>query len=272
MRRLSEDDLEIVGFLDRKPPSRPTATKGVPKSTRSTPGPKTPPLTRQGASPGAAFHFGLNGPSMLLRSSNDTSKTPRNTSKTPRRTKNKTSGNSTTRSYAKLVKVLDPSTTHTNKRLTDSPHTKELLKDFYRKLRAKAKISVEIAKNYAEDSLDSLPSKAHWRVYKELADIARRQYVFSRSISLSHPSSPIGNSSRHDYEEARAMFTRVNELQPYAAAGWIEHAKMVEDHGDDESCALLLAKGLKSCRFNETLLIQILKLLIVKLLVFPETP
>ena len=55
------------------------------------------------------------------------------------------------------------------------------------------------------------------------------------------------------------MFTRVNELQPYAAAGWIEHAKMVEDHGDDESCALLLAKGLKSCRFNETLLIQILK-------------
>ena len=55
------------------------------------------------------------------------------------------------------------------------------------------------------------------------------------------------------------MFTRVNELQPYAATGWIEHAKMVEDHGDDESCALLLAKGLKSCRFNETLLIQILK-------------
>ena len=177
--------MEIVGFLDRKPPSRPTATKGVPKSTRSTPGPKTPPLTRQGASPGAAFHFGLNGPSMLLRSSNDTSKTPRNTSKTPRRTKNKTSGNSTTRSYAKLVKVLDPSTTHTNKRLTDSPHTKELLKDFYRKLRAKAKISVEIAKNYAEDSLDSLPSKAHWRVYKELADIARRQYVFSLYLSLS---------------------------------------------------------------------------------------
>ena len=30
--------------------------------------------------------------------------------------------------------------------------------------------------------------------------------------------------------------------------------------GDDESCALLLAKkALKSCRFNETLLIQILK-------------
>lgn len=171
MRRLSEDDLEIVGFLDRKP-VRPTATKASGVHKRATPGPKTPPLMRQrGASPGAAFHFGLNGPSALLRSSNLSD----STSKTTKRT---TRSDSTTRSYAKLVKVLDPSTTQQNKRLTDSPHTKELLKDFYRKLRAKAKVSVETAKNYAEDSLDSLPSKAHWRVYKELADIARRQYVF----------------------------------------------------------------------------------------------
>jgi hypothetical protein len=55
------------------------------------------------------------------------------------------------------------------------------------------------------------------------------------------------------------MFAQVNLLQPFAAAGWIEHAKMVEDHGDDETCAKLLTNGLKHCRFNETLLIQILK-------------
>jgi hypothetical protein len=203
MRRLSEDDLEIVGFMEKPKPVRPR-TGGVQK--RATPGPKTPPMTRPGASPGAAFHFGLSGPAMLLQKSfpsdstnssissdssisslmsSSSSTTSSNTTTSSSMTTPITTGNNA-RSYAKLVKVLDPSAAQTKKRLTDSPHTKELLKDFYRKLRAKAKESVDIAKNYAEDSLDSLPSKAHWRVYKELADIARRQYgfFFFRVVSI----------------------------------------------------------------------------------------
>eukprot|EP00940_MAST-03C_sp_MAST-3C-sp2_P000391 g391.t1 len=137
------------------------------------------------------------------------------------------------------IKLVDtPPAMMAKDRLVDSPHTKEILKDFYRRLRTKAKQSVDSAREFAESSLHSLPSKARWRVYKELADIARRQ---------------------HRYEEARQMFARVNALQPFAAIGWIEHAKMVEDHGDDATCAALLREGLKHCRFSETLLIQLLK-------------
>ena len=54
---------------------------------------------------------------------------------------------------------------------------------------------------------ETLPTKIRWRVFLELADLAKRE---------------------HELDDARALYQKVNALEPHAKEGWLEWAKMEE--------------------------------------------
>mmetsp|Transcript_16920 Transcript_16920/g.39077 ORF Transcript_16920/g.39077 Transcript_16920/m.39077 type:complete len:1708 (+) Transcript_16920:176-5299(+) len=124
--------------------------------------------------------------------------------------------------------------------LTESPATRSAFKDFYRKLRAEEKNSFQGAEKFAMLSLKdgSLPESIHWRVYLELADLAKRSNRF---------------------EDARKLYQQVYKLQPYASQGWLEFSKLEEECGNMNACAKILATGLKYCEYSENLLTRAIK-------------
>ena len=71
--------------------------------------------------------------------------------------------------------------------LVESPHSKLAYKDFYRHFRGMERESVEVAKQYAEESLTWMPETARWRVLLELADLAKRSNDFDK-VRLRRPS------------------------------------------------------------------------------------
>jgi len=124
--------------------------------------------------------------------------------------------------------------------LTESPATRSAFKDFYRKLRAEERNSFQGAEKFAMYSLKdgSLPESIHWRVYLELADLAKRSNRF---------------------EDARKLYQQVYKLQPYASQGWLEFSKLEEECGNMSACAKILAAGLKYCEYSENLLTRAIK-------------
>ena len=124
--------------------------------------------------------------------------------------------------------------------LTESPATRSAFKDFYRKLRAEERSSFQDAEKFAMISLKdgSLPESIHWRVYLELADLAKRSNRF---------------------EEARALYQQVYKLQPYASQGWLEFSKLEEECGNMSACAKILSAGLEYCEYSENLLTRAIK-------------
>ncbi len=124
--------------------------------------------------------------------------------------------------------------------LTESPATRSAFKDFYRKLRAEERSSFQDAEKFAMLSLKdgSLPESIHWRVFLELADLAKRSNRF---------------------EEARKLYKRVYKLQPYASQGWLEFSKLEEECGNMDACAKILATGLEYCEYSENLLTRAIK-------------
>ena len=124
--------------------------------------------------------------------------------------------------------------------LTESPATRSAFKDFYRKLRAEERNSFQGAEKFAMHSLKdgSLPESIHWRVYLELADLAKRSNRF---------------------EDARKLYQQVFKLQPYASQGWLEFSKLEEECGNMNACAKILATGLKYCEYSENLLTRAIK-------------
>lgn len=72
-------------------------------------------------------------------------------------------------------------------------------------LKQKEKDSFGASLSYATSFLDKLPANLHWRVYLELADIAKRS---------------------NKAEEARRLFQRVLHLNPFNSKGWLEYAKV----------------------------------------------
>jgi hypothetical protein len=64
--------------------------------------------------------------------------------------------------------------------LVESPHSKMAYKEFYRQFRMKERDSVEAAREYAEQALLWIPTKARWRVKLELADMAKRKNEFDK--------------------------------------------------------------------------------------------
>eukprot|EP00339_Tiarina_fusa_P000679 CAMPEP_0116999280 /NCGR_PEP_ID=MMETSP0472-20121206/2044_1 /TAXON_ID=693140 ORGANISM="Tiarina fusus, Strain LIS" /NCGR_SAMPLE_ID=MMETSP0472 /ASSEMBLY_ACC=CAM_ASM_000603 /LENGTH=915 /DNA_ID=CAMNT_0004698659 /DNA_START=98 /DNA_END=2845 /DNA_ORIENTATION=- len=125
-----------------------------------------------------------------------------------------------------------------SKELVDSPTSNMKFKQFYRGFKQKEKEGYEEASQYAIDHLEILPEKVHWRVFLELADLAKRENRIS---------------------EARGYYEQVNHLQPTAAQGWLEYAKMEEECGNLTACKSILSAGLSHCTVNESLMVKCLK-------------
>jgi len=136
--------------------------------------------------------------------------------------------------------VSDESTDPRQAELVDSPTTKSAFKVFYRLFREKSTSSVEEAEEFARQSLEdgSIPKQIHWKVFLELADLAKR-------------------SNRFD--TARKLYQQVCKLQPYASQGWLEYSKLEEECGHLKTCARILRRGLEYCKFSENLLTRAIK-------------
>ena len=124
--------------------------------------------------------------------------------------------------------------------LVESPAMRAAFKDFYRKFRIKERLSFKDAEDFALSSLTDgvLPEKVQWRVYLELADLAKR-------------------SNRFD--DARKLYRQVCELQPYASQGWLEYSKLEEEGGHLNRCSKILQSGLEYCALSENLLTRAIK-------------
>eukprot|EP01126_Amoeba_proteus_P006986 TRINITY_DN12471_c0_g1_i5.p1 TRINITY_DN12471_c0_g1~~TRINITY_DN12471_c0_g1_i5.p1 ORF type:complete len:664 (-),score=182.42 TRINITY_DN12471_c0_g1_i5:166-2157(-) len=96
----------------------------------------------------------------------------------------------------------------------------------------------EAAKAFALENIQSLPSTVHWKVYLEMADLAKRENHFN---------------------QARKYYQEVNKIQPYAGKGWLEFAKMEEESGNLTACTSILNQGLNHCPQNENLLVKGIK-------------
>ncbi len=82
--------------------------------------------------------------------------------------------------------------------LVESPATKLKFKDFHRQLKLKEKEGFDATKDFSQRCIDLLPEKVHYKIYLELADLAKRENRFN---------------------EARALYRLVNTNQPYAFQG-----------------------------------------------------
>ena len=124
--------------------------------------------------------------------------------------------------------------------LDETPATRAAFKEFYKAYRAEEQVGVQNAEHFATQALaeGKLPESIHWRVYIELADLARRSNRFA---------------------EARRQYQKVCDLQPYASQGWVEHSKLEEECGNMNRVTNILHEGLKYCEFNENILIRAIK-------------
>ena len=122
--------------------------------------------------------------------------------------------------------------------LVESPQSKLAYKDFYRHFRTLERDSVDMARKYAEESLQWMPERAQWRVLLEMADLAKRS---------------------NEFEKARELYAQVCDSQPLASQGWLEWSKMEEECGHVKYSLKILRKGLSRCQFNEGLLTKAIK-------------
>lgn len=124
--------------------------------------------------------------------------------------------------------------------LVDSPQTRAVFKEFYRTFRAKERQSFKVAEEYALKVLEdpTFPQSVYWKVYLELADLSKR-------------------SNR--YVEARRLYQKVCQLQPYASQGWLEFSKLEEECGNMNRVSNILHNGLTYCDLNENLLTRAVK-------------
>ena len=126
----------------------------------------------------------------------------------------------------------------------ESPTERQAFKEFGKKFRAKENESLAAAREFALASLSEsnrdiyLPPATHWRVYLELADVAKRC---------------------NEIEESRRNYRKCTSLQPRASQGWLEHSKLEEESGNIHQCAAILQEGLEHCSTNENLLIRSVK-------------
>jgi len=122
--------------------------------------------------------------------------------------------------------------------LVESPTTRLHFKDFYRQFRAKEKTSFEAAKQFALTCFGNLPQKVHWRLWLEIAELSKRE---------------------NHFQEARKIYRKVCEMQPYACQGWLEYSKLEEECGNLEKCSRILRRGLMFCHYSEGLFIKAIK-------------
>jgi len=121
-----------------------------------------------------------------------------------------------------------------------SPKTRATYKTFSHKLRSKETQGkgMAYAQELAHRCMADLPEAVHWRVYLEMGDLAKRE---------------------KEFREARRLYRLATELQPTAAATWLEYAKMEEERGHFTRCRRILMTGLKHCPFQEALMLKAIK-------------
>lgn len=124
--------------------------------------------------------------------------------------------------------------------LMESPATRSAFKDFYREFRAKERSSFQEAEDFAFQTMKdgTIPEQIYWRVYLELADLAKRSNKF---------------------DNARQLYRKVCQLQPYASQGWLEYSKLEEECGHLNRCSKILHSGLSYCDLSENLLTRAIK-------------
>jgi len=124
--------------------------------------------------------------------------------------------------------------------LVESPSVRVAFKEFYRFFRAEEKTSCQRAEDFALHALktDSLPTSIHWRVYLELADLAKRS---------------------NQFDKARTLYEKACELQPFAFQGWLDYSKLEEECGRLHRVMAILRTGLQHCRYHETLMTRAVK-------------
>jgi la-related protein 1 len=124
--------------------------------------------------------------------------------------------------------------------LAETPAVRSAFKEFYRNFRAQEKVSLRGAESFALRSLEdgSVPESVHWRVYIEIADLAKRA---------------------NEFQAARKLYQKACQLQPYASQVWLEYSKLEEECGNMSTCTKILATGLEYCEYNENLLSRAIK-------------
>lgn len=124
--------------------------------------------------------------------------------------------------------------------LEETAEMKAAFKEFSKHLRAEERSSFVAAKSFALKALseNTLPPSIHWKVYLELADMAKRANQFG---------------------EARHLYKKVCQLQPYAIQGWLEFSKLEEESGNMNTCANILRAGIEYCEYNDGLFARAIK-------------
>jgi tetratricopeptide (TPR) repeat protein len=149
---------------------------------------------------------------------------------------NTTSGSSSVAAAAAAAAVA--ATEQARFDLTESPVSRGQIKTFLAKFREAERAGYRAAREVCRQYLEILPQKVHWRVFLELADLAKRENFFKR---------------------ARRLYHRVTRMQPYASQGWLDSARMEEECGELDLCERLLSKGIAFCPGNEALLVKGIK-------------
>ena len=124
--------------------------------------------------------------------------------------------------------------------LNETPTIRSIFKEFYRKFRLKEKESLDTAADFARSYLEDkeFPRSVHWRIYLELADLAKR---------------------KNNFVEARNLYKKLCQIQPYASQGWLERSKLEEECGNLQECSKILKLGLTYCPQNENMRIRAIK-------------
>lgn len=128
--------------------------------------------------------------------------------------------------------------------IMESPTERQAFKEFGRNFRQREAESLSAARDYALASItkDSpgmyLPPATHWRVYLELADLAKRS---------------------NEIDASRQYYRRACQIQSNASQCWLEYSKLEEESGNLKRCAEILEEGLQHCSTNENLLVRALK-------------
>jgi tetratricopeptide (TPR) repeat protein/type II secretory pathway pseudopilin PulG len=136
--------------------------------------------------------------------------------------------------------VMNDVSARASKELTMSPKTRAVYKAFSNRLRSKETLGkgMGYAQELADRCMVELPQAVHWRVYLELADLAKRE---------------------KNFRQARRLYRHATELQRTAAQTWLEYAKMEEERGHFERCQRILTAGLQYCPHHEALMLKAIK-------------
>ena len=113
---------------------------------------------------------------LLLSKDSDTNSSIASNHSSKRRGDVSHASSSTARSSKETLKISigGPANHAAKQDFIESPRSKAAYKDFFKHFRSKEKESTDAARRFALDTLPQMPENAKWRVYLELADLAKR--------------------------------------------------------------------------------------------------